>query len=235
MLPLQPSRFLIYGLVDPRTCNIRYVGKSTRGLKRPRKHSTPSALKRNHTRCGNWIRSLKNQGLQYVIIVLEECPSNDTLSDLERFWIASIRATGADLLNHQDGGQGAYGLIRGPETKEKIRQANLGNKNSLGHCHTEETKRLISQKYNTVLSQEARTRIAQSLRGKKQSQEQIQKRQKTIKEKQRICKPVQDSTGNLFPSGIAAAQYHGLTPAAICVAIKTGHLTRTGVRFFRRA
>lgn len=33
------SRFLIYGLVDPRTNEVRYVGRSSSGLVRPKHHS----------------------------------------------------------------------------------------------------------------------------------------------------------------------------------------------------
>ena len=44
-----PSKFLIYGLVDPRDGQLRYVGKSTSGLRRPRSHWYPRVIREDRT------------------------------------------------------------------------------------------------------------------------------------------------------------------------------------------
>lgn len=36
------SKFLIYGLTDPITDELRYIGRSSSGLNRPRQHLAPS-------------------------------------------------------------------------------------------------------------------------------------------------------------------------------------------------
>jgi hypothetical protein len=53
-----PSKFFVYGLFDPRTNEVRYVGKTCCGMKRPKGHVTPSVLKRDVAIKGNWIRGL---------------------------------------------------------------------------------------------------------------------------------------------------------------------------------
>jgi hypothetical protein len=38
-------QYIIYGLVDPETEELRYIGKSSTGMSRPKKHFYPSTLK----------------------------------------------------------------------------------------------------------------------------------------------------------------------------------------------
>jgi len=49
----------IYGLIDPRTREVRYIGKSARGMQRPLEHSKPCYLRRDRTHKANWIRELQ--------------------------------------------------------------------------------------------------------------------------------------------------------------------------------
>ena len=123
------SKLLIYGLVDPRTGELRYVGKSTSGLKRPRNHCSPSHLKYK-THCAAWIRSLIAIGIRPDIVILDESPfaGNDTLEQAEIFWIAYWRAVGADLTNHTAGGEGLRGRRHSEETKYKIGSGWRGKK-----------------------------------------------------------------------------------------------------------
>lgn len=121
-------RFLIYGLVDPRTLLIRYVGLSSDGLRRPAKHREPRPLRERNYKTG-WIKSLLAAGLDYTIVVLEET-SPDALADAERFWIAHGRACGWPLTNLTDGGDGWTGMRHTPETKAKLCARNLGKKQS---------------------------------------------------------------------------------------------------------
>ena len=98
--------YLVYGLVDPRTLLVRYVGKSESGLERPRshRHKCIGSTHREH-----WIAELKRAGLSYEIAVLESVATQDALVDAERWWIAFGRACGWPLTNHTDGGEGASG------------------------------------------------------------------------------------------------------------------------------
>lgn len=65
------NKYIIYGLVDPRSGELRYVGKSCSGLKRPKAHLAPSNLKKA-THKNNWIRQLLAAGARPDILVIEE-------------------------------------------------------------------------------------------------------------------------------------------------------------------
>ena len=56
------EKYLIYGLIDPISLMVRYVGLSSSGMERPKSHTQP-CLRAAATHCGAWIRSLALQGL----------------------------------------------------------------------------------------------------------------------------------------------------------------------------
>lgn len=91
----------IYGLIDPRDNQIKYVGKS----------NNPSARLGGHVSCrasgekGRWIAELGAMGLLPIITVLEET-TEAQWSEREQHWIAAMRASGCALLNVQAGGGG---------------------------------------------------------------------------------------------------------------------------------
>ena len=66
------TKYIIYALQDPQTFEIRYIGKSANGLRRPRAHTYPLSLKRDKTYKGNWLRSLINNGFKPIIKVVQE-------------------------------------------------------------------------------------------------------------------------------------------------------------------
>lgn len=157
---------VIYGLVDPRTLLVRYVGLASRGLKRARAHRVPSRLaERSHK--SSWIKSLLAAGLDYEIVVLEET-SREALCDAERFWIAYGRACGWPLTNLTDGGDGA--LNPSAETRAKRSAALKGR-----YMSPEHRARIGDAHRGRVKSPEERRRLSEALRGKKRSAESIAK------------------------------------------------------------
>jgi hypothetical protein len=150
------SRKFIYGLVDPRDGQLRYVGQTSMGFVRPKKlHAA---------KCGSWQKSLKNKGLEPEIIVLEE---TDDLNCAEEFWISSFRMIGADLTNMTTGGEGLKGATL--ETRRKMREAKLGRRLTDEHRKKiSESCRRIKKSPKTV---ETRAKISASLRGRKASDE----------------------------------------------------------------
>ena len=116
------SAFLIYGLFDPRNDELRYVGKSMSGLKRPKGHFYPSQL-RGHNKRVNWIKSLQAKGLRPEIVILEEVVNAETLPTLEKLAIAHYRSMGFDLVNGTDGGEGCPGRTLSVEARQKIAKA----------------------------------------------------------------------------------------------------------------
>lgn len=100
-----PHKNIIYGLVDPRTKLVRYVGASTSGLARPRMHRQTHSLSATSPK-NRWLKSIFALGLDYEIAILEALWLKESLPDAERFWIAYGRACGWPLTNLTDGGDG---------------------------------------------------------------------------------------------------------------------------------
>lgn len=111
---------VVYGLIDPRTDCLRYVGKTTNLKKRYSRHCNPQRSDRSHRGC--WLRGIRNSGLQPVVVVLEEVAEQDVV-DAECFWIASLRAAGADLVNAANGGEG--GATRTGHRSTEAHRANI--------------------------------------------------------------------------------------------------------------
>lgn len=108
--PMVTGRWFVYGLVDPRTRLIRYVGCSTKGLKRPKQHREV-AVGTSHLYSQRWIRELERCGLTYEIVILEVVVEGEVkwLYAAEKWWIAYGRASGWTLTNLTDGGDGWSG------------------------------------------------------------------------------------------------------------------------------
>ncbi len=150
-----PFKFLIYGLVDPRTLLIRYVGRSSSGFTHPKTYTRPSGLKSRSYR-SNWIKELIAAGFCCEIVVLEGFSSADSLNDAEKWWIAYGRLSAWPLVNLTDGGEGLSGYKLPPETKAKIGLALKGRiatpearaanaRAQRGRKHSEETRRKMSR------------------------------------------------------------------------------------------
>jgi group I intron endonuclease len=115
------SKYLIYGLRDPNTKEIRYIGRSCSGLKRPREHYRQNGLSKKKSHCNSWIKSLK--GKIPKIEVLEYTNNKDELDALEIKWIAYAKAQGWNLTNHTAGGGGTSNFKHTEEAKRKISAA----------------------------------------------------------------------------------------------------------------
>lgn len=159
------SRYLIYALTDPRTNLVRYIGKSTTGLKRPRFCATPSRLARERTHKANWIRGLISSGLRFGVDVLEEFERASDLDWAEKYWIAQARSLGWPLTNLTDGGEGA-GHPVSPETRAKIAAANVGKSVS-----AETRAKIGAATRGRRASNETRLRISMALIGRSPSAE----------------------------------------------------------------
>lgn len=130
---LNTSRYIIYGLVDPRTKLLRYVGQSSRGMIRPKQ--------RHVGHCWSWEENLINEGLKPEIAVIEELEVIGSLNDSERFWISYFRALGANLTNLTDGGEGVKGWVPSDEWREKQSKVTVfRNPINLGRKQPEEEK-----------------------------------------------------------------------------------------------
>lgn len=124
------TALLIYGLIDPRTRLIRYIGKSCSGMRRPNKHRQLYS-KSVEPHCKNWIRSLLANSLDYEIAALATANAKNKLSELECFWISYGHAFGWPLTNATAGGEGrSAGYQATLETRAKMSAARRGTKRS---------------------------------------------------------------------------------------------------------
>lgn len=119
------EHFVVYGLADPITGELRYIGKSTTGVaRRLGSHMCASSL-RGKTRKNNWLKSLIRRGLKPEAFVIEAFDSKSPLNESERHQIAAFKMMGARLTNGTIGGDGQGGPCP-PARREKIAAAQRG-------------------------------------------------------------------------------------------------------------
>lgn len=121
----------IYGLIDPRSKECRYVGKAKDAVKRGYLHVCESQLRRK-TYKNHWVKSLLREGHRPEMIILEETtPAN--WKEAEIFWISYLRFLGARLTNATSGGDGVHDPS--PETREKMGDSCRGKKRTFTSEH----------------------------------------------------------------------------------------------------
>ena len=118
-------QFIIYGLVDPGTKEVRYVGKSSYGLKRPKEHFKPSNYLTQQNHKAHWIKKLKSEGKQPDIVVLKTATSEEELNQLEINTIKYYRDQGLKLTNGTDGGEGSLGWLPTEENKKNMSKSRV--------------------------------------------------------------------------------------------------------------
>jgi hypothetical protein len=101
------SGILVYGLVDPETGDIRYVGQTRHPLDRFRAHLLRKSCK-NNPGLKNWLSTMQAQGLEIRVDLLSRVFSSAEVDKIEREWIADLRQATSPgvLLNIADGGSG---------------------------------------------------------------------------------------------------------------------------------
>jgi hypothetical protein len=153
------TTFLVYALVDPRTKQWRYIGKSSQGLERPRQHAHRAALETSHK--ASWIKQLQALGLRYEIEVVEEFISHEGLYEAEQEWIARAVELGIPLTNLKDRGPGASGLSVG--FRKGSRHTNAAKmKIGLGArrpCSAQKRDKIIARKREPAAAARARVQM----------------------------------------------------------------------------
>lgn len=184
----------IYGLVDPRTGLVMYVGKSNNPWERLRNHQSKRGRNARKIR---WYRELKAIGLKPEIIILERCIISGW-EEREQWWIASYRTINSNLLNLARGGNGLgvtteemrerriitlRGRKLSAEHRYKISVAHRGKRRAafslealknmslahlglkLGPCSPETRKKIGDANRGRILTPGHRQKISDSLRG----------------------------------------------------------------------
>jgi len=129
--------FTIYGLKDPITKQLRYIGQTKQ--ERLKNRFNYHVNEKTNTRKNQWIRSIRKKGLLPEMFVIDQCYSLDELNELEIFWIAYFKYIGCRLTNVALGGGGVTGVKQSAESIAKRVAKMTGQKRS------DETKRKLSE------------------------------------------------------------------------------------------
>ena len=113
----------VYGLYDPTTEELRYIGKTVHKLATRLSGHISKAVRDNKTHVQRWIKSLHDQGIRPDIRLIEIV--EDGGNDAECRLIKLHREAGAKLCNLTDGGDGGIGNKWTVEQRERIRQAGI--------------------------------------------------------------------------------------------------------------
>lgn len=144
----------IYGLADPRSGELHYIGKTAGTLRvRLRCHVNDVRRGRVYIPRHRWIAELLGEGIEPDIFEVENV-ADDQWKEAEQFWIAYFRAIGCRLLNATDGGDGIVGHRHSAATKEKQRRAAL-----LRYENNEERTRTGQAVQKALSSPDSRERL----------------------------------------------------------------------------
>lgn len=164
----------IYGLIDPRTNLVRYIGKSIHPENRLKGH-LKIKIARNHKE--RWLLKLKSMNMIPNLIILEQT-SEFLINQAEKFWIAKYRNEGFSLTNGTDGGDGGAlgpeglakmiasktgkpGKPRSLETIAKIAESNRGKKRP-----PESVARVNAANTGLKRSEEVRAKMREARKGR---------------------------------------------------------------------
>lgn len=198
--------------------HIRYVGQTITTLKnRLKRHINDAKNNRFDYYKDRWLRKLiKNNLIDNVeILLLETCKLED-LNDREIYWIRYYRSLYNDMTNTSDGGllpplkgkdHPFYGTHRSEETKIKIRETKIGDKNPMYGKHP-------------IMNQITKEKISKSLK----ESEKFQKSRKSQEYRDKISKSqsnpvfVLDNNFNIiyeFDNMVKCAQLLGFSESNI--------------------
>ena len=240
MSEVYPTTF-IYGLCDPRTGTLRYVGKSNNPVKRLERHLREARTLRSCHR-HDWLASLLTAGVKPVISILEECAA-PKWAEREQFWIAFHRAAGCDLVNNSDGGEGNEGYAFSPESRARMSAARKGKPKpegfgakisaaNAGQALTpEQAERQRKAQRAKVITPEHRARMTQGHIGLKMSQECLAKRSNVRGQEYILISP--EGVEHYIKGLCAFCREHGLNHANMSSVLAGRHAHHKGWRIRR--
>lgn len=160
----------IYALVDPRTDEVRYVGKTVDLKRRMRRHRNIGRSENPSIYRDRWIQSLMDDGLDFIVWILEVCDDKNWIAS-EIKWIAYFKEQGCSLTNLTGGGEGWHDYVMTDEHR-----ANLKKPKPEGFG-----KRISEAQKGRVKSQAHRENISKAKRGVKSTPEVKEKLSESMK------------------------------------------------------
>lgn len=139
-LPQDTRDTYIYALIDSKTQEIKYIGKTVSPLNSrlsAHLHDAKNPKCQHWHKC-RWINKLLRDGARPLIKALEVVPYTGDWASREAYWIKRMRSEGHRITNLTDGGEGTTGYV--PTEATRIKQS----KSSKGRIVSEETKKLMA-------------------------------------------------------------------------------------------
>jgi len=241
----ESDKFIIYGLYENGE-KLRYIGKSSSRLQRPRSHLSPSQYNgsQSHTYLYNWIRKCIREKVKITINILEET-NKEELAQKEIQWIERCIKRGDPLVNMTKGGEGAFSPTA-VHNSVRVRRENrkpIIDQNLVIYENVDFASKLLNistQRIRSQLSGQCNTTHGYFFRyyeeNKKYEIIDISRLAKVRKKS--ICKVgftklLIDNFGNKYSSISAAAKQIGVVHETICQHLEGGIKTIKGKYIFK--
>ncbi len=167
--------YILYGLIDPNTNELRYIGKTNNLSVRLRNHYNKINTSKSHK--NSWLKSLNRKHAEVYIFEEYENDKDALLAEVDAI---AYKFIGCRLTNHTDGGEGPTGHKHSEELKRKISEFQFGkkrkpfteeHKQNISRAHIGKSRPIevinkISQsKIGHIVSEETRNKISKARRG----------------------------------------------------------------------
>ena len=160
----------VYTLSSELNGEVRYVGVTTNAKVRLSLHLSRARNNVTKSHKDNWIRSLLALNINVIMTEIES-GHGPTWQEREMFWIAHYRATGADLTNATDGGEGTIGSTLSDEHRAKISARSKARRDS---PETRMKKsRALKGRSTGPLSEETKKKLSTAHKGRVKSEQEI--------------------------------------------------------------
>jgi hypothetical protein len=161
---------IIYLLADPRESDpvrrVRYIGMTVQRARARLGAHLNRARRGSDTHCHRWVRLLLGDGVTPLLETLFIVERTDAPATEQRA-IAALLASGANLTNRTEGGEGVPGLTHTAETRDKLATAHKGR--TLSPEHKQRIREANLRRWAADPS--LRVRVASKLAGRKRPPE----------------------------------------------------------------
>lgn len=193
-------KYFVYQLVDPRNDKPFYIGKGCRS--RPNHHLNENANNTTNMRKYNKIQSIRKDGLEPIIEIVQRFENESDAYALETELISNT----SDLTNLQPGGVGGFGSPTWKTDNPSSRSIGQTYEERYGVDKAKWMKEIRSKKLTgRVFTDESKGKMSESAK----------KRDHTFKQKQ-IHTP-----DGVFSSMSAAAKYYNRAPSVITTRVNS--------------
>lgn len=139
----------IYGIVNPITNELRYIGQTVNFNKRKSEHLYRAKTLKSSWYLYNWLNSMLSNNIKPEFIIVDEVPI-ESLDYWEIFYISYFKSIGCNLTNYASGGNSRGGYNHTQEFKDYLSNKYKGRKPwNIGKKLSKEHKENISKNHKS--------------------------------------------------------------------------------------